>query len=297
MVYITAGNGGWRDFDTFLRHLGVDEFADENTLKHRYPEAESATWGVPDEFMFRYAAEKLSEAQKSGKPVFIMMLSVTNHPPYKLPQPDKIQDFGLTQAEQSRLANLAENPELNEIFNTFRYANDQLGGFIDKVKNASPDTIIAATGDHNMRAVGYPKPTEAALGHAVPFYLYVPEPYRRNAVFRPERAGSHKDIMPTLYELSLSERSYYSNGCNLLAEKQDKPWCGYGYNTEVAVLDDGFYHFGNQTFFPWTDAAGTHAGERPATPKHPEKIRQARFYGAFLDWQLNRMVVGETAVK
>lgn len=297
VVYITAGNGGWRGFDTFLRHLGVDEFADENMLKHRYPEAKSATWGVPDEFMFRYAEEKLSEAQKSGQPVFIMMLSVTNHPPYKLPPPEKIQDFGLTEAERNRLANLAENPELNEIFNTFRYANDRLGAFIGKVKHLPPDTIIAATGDHNIRAVGYPKPNEAALGHAVPFYLYVPEPYRHNAVFKPERAGSHKDIMPTLYELSLSKQNYYGNGCNLVAEKQDKPWCGYGYNTEVAVLEDGFYHFGNQTFFPWTDAAGTRAGEHPATPKHPDKIKQARSYGAFLDWQLNRMVVGKTAAR
>ena len=106
VVYITAGNGGWRDFDTFLRHLGVNEIIDENTLKTRYPEAKSGTWGVPDEFMFRYAEEELARAEKSGTPVFIMMMSVTNHPPYHLPAPAQKLPFGRTRAKtpcQSRL--------------------------------------------------------------------------------------------------------------------------------------------------------------------------------------------------
>lgn len=76
--------GGWRDFDSFLRHLGVHEIIDENAIKARYPEAQSSTWGVPDEFMFRYAEDELKQARKNNTPVFIMMLSVTNHPPLSI---------------------------------------------------------------------------------------------------------------------------------------------------------------------------------------------------------------------
>ena len=39
-------------------------------------------------------------------------------------------------------------------------------------------TYIAATGDHKLRGIGYlDHPDEAMFGHAVPFYLYIPEKY------------------------------------------------------------------------------------------------------------------------
>ncbi|MCF7521646.1 sulfatase-like hydrolase/transferase [Neisseria sp. ZJ106] len=298
-VYITAGNGGWRDFDTFLRHLGVDEFIDENTLKTRYPEAEAATWGVPDEFMFRYAEEVLQQAESSGKPVFIMMMSVTNHPPYRLPPPHQARDFALTAAEQQRLSALASGKELNEVFNTFRYSNDQLGKFIGHVKQHAADTVIAATGDHNMRAIGYPEPNETALGHGVPFYLYVPQAYRSNAVYRPERAGSHKDIMPTLYALSLSQRAYYQTGCNLTAATSDSAWCGYGYNPEVLITDNGFYHQVSKMFYPWNGKAPLLAETAAAAVPQADQavIQRGSAYTEFLDWQINRMVTGRPSEK
>ncbi|WP_349306493.1 sulfatase-like hydrolase/transferase [Neisseria subflava] len=84
---------GWRDFDSFLRHLGVHEIIDENAIKARYPEAQSSTWGVPDEFMFRYAEDELKQARKNNTPVFIMMLSVTNHPPINYLNLTKLKIF------------------------------------------------------------------------------------------------------------------------------------------------------------------------------------------------------------
>ena len=292
VVYITAGNGGWRDFDTFLRHLGVNEIIDENTLKTRYPEAKSGTWGVPDEYMFRYAEEELARAEKSGTPVFIMMMSVTNHPPYHLPAPHQLKNFRLDEQEQKRLANLASGKELNEIFNTFRYSNDQLGRFIGKAKTIAPDTIIAATGDHNMRAIGYPESADVALGHSVPFYLYVPQAYRGSTEYHPERAGSHKDILPTLYNLSLSKSSYYQTGCNLTAPQPDSAWCGYGYNPEVIITERGFYHQHSKAFHKWDNQNIQTAESRPSTPDGEDQaiIRRASAYTPFLEWQINRIV-------
>ncbi len=181
--------------------------------------------------MFRYAAEVLAEAEQSGKPVFVMMMSMTNHPPYKLPAPHQRLAFKLDNQEQSRLSQLATGEALNEILNTFRYSNDQLGRFISEVKQHAPHTVIAATGDHNMRAIGYPEPNETALGHAVPF-ICMCRPNTATKRFTGPTAGSHKDVMPTLYALSLSERDYYQNGCNLVAAEPSSPWCGYGYNSE-----------------------------------------------------------------
>ena len=295
VIYITAGNGGWRDFDNFLRHLGVQEFIDENAIKMRYPEAQSGTWGVPDEFMFRYAADELAKAKQDGRPVFIMMMSVTNHPPYHLPAPYQSKDFRLDAQERQRFSNLVPGDVLNEVFNTFRYSNDQLGRFISNVKSAAPDTIIAATGDHNMRAIGYPESNETALGHSVPFYLYVPPAYRAQAVYRPERAGSHKDILPTLYSLSLSGARYYQTGCNLTAIQPDSPWCGYGYNPEVLITEHGFYNLANKHYHRWTGAGVQTAESARSEPDKEDQalIRRGENYTSFLEWQINRIVTAQ----
>ena len=296
IVYITAGNGGWRDFDNFIRHLGADEIIDENTIKTRYPEAVSATWGIPDEYMFRYAADELKRAEQDGKPVFIMLLSITNHPPYQLPAPHQRQNFHLTAQEQSRLSSLAQGDTLNEVFNTYKYSNDQLGNFVSQVKQNSPHTIIAATGDHNMRAISYPALQDTALGHGVPFYLYVPPEYRAGAQYQPERAGSHKDIVPTLYALSLSQAQYYQTGCNLTApaETADNPFCGYGYNPEVILTDHGFYNTKNQQYRTWQNGDTLTANAQPSTPSAADQqiIQQAIANSPFLEWQLNRIVAG-----
>ncbi|WP_455017719.1 LTA synthase family protein [Kingella oralis] len=296
IVYITAGNGGWRDFDNFIRHLGADEIIDENTIKTRYPQAVSATWGIPDEYMFRYAADELKRAEQDGKPVFIMLLSITNHPPYQLPAPHQRQNFHLTAQEQSRLSSLAQGDTLNEVFNTYKYSNDQLGNFISQVKQNSPHTIIAATGDHNMRAISYPDPQDTALGHGVPFYLYVPPEYRTQAQYQPQRAGSHKDIVPTLYALSLSQAQYYQTGCNLTAPSEDaaNPFCGYGYNPEVILTNNGFYNTKNQQYRTWQNGDTLTANAQPSTPSSADQqiIQQAIANSPFLEWQLNRIVAG-----
>ena len=272
--------------------MGVNEIIDENTLKSHYPEAESGTWGVPDEFMFRYAEKELAQAEKSGKPVFIMMMSVTNHPPYRLPAPHQAKNFRLTEQEKQRLTALASGKELNEIFNTFRYSNDQLGRFIGRAKTIAPDTIIAATGDHNMRAIGYPEPNETALGHSVPFYLYIPPAYRTHAAYHPERAGSHKDILPTLYNLSLSKARYYQTGCNLTAPQPDSPWCGYGYNPEILITEHGFYNLSNKEFRRWNNRGVQAAETMPSKPPAEDRphIDRGSAYTSFLDWQINRIV-------
>ena len=66
----------------------------------------------------------------------------------------------------------------------------------------------------------------------MPFYVYAPPAYRANAVYDRERIGSHKDIMPTLYQLSLSQAPYFQSGCDLLARHPDSGWC-FGFNAPI----------------------------------------------------------------
>jgi phosphoglycerol transferase MdoB-like AlkP superfamily enzyme len=293
VVYVTPGSGAWRNLNQFLPRLGVGEFMDASGLKRLYPEASESAWGVPDEFMFRYIETRLERAEQEGKPVLVISMSITLHPPYQAPPGHPRTDFDLSEVERERLAHLAQGQNLNEMLNTLRYANDQLGRFIGRIKARAlgQHTLIAVTGDHNIRGIGYPDPRELALGHAVPFYLYAPPAYRGASHFDPARVGSHKDIWPTLYALSLSDTPYYRTGCDLLAAQPDPLWCG-GYNPEVAITAEGAYTLrGPAEFRPWAAAAGLMLGER-RTMTPAQQAWQARWsaYTGLLQWQINRQV-------
>lgn len=292
IIYITGGNGAWRGFDAFSKHLGVHEFIDETALRKHYPQARLNTWGVADEYMFRYAAERLEQAQHEHQPIFIFMMSVTNHPPYQLPETSQRQNFPFNNEELNRFSALGNRTQINEVFNTYRYANDQLGQFISHAKELG-NTFVAATGDHNLRGISYPKAEDMILGHSVPFYLYVPQAYRNNAVYQPERVGSHKDIMPTLYNLSLSQQNYFKTGCNLTAvDISNDTWCGYGYNHEVLILPSGGMDFQNKQFHAWDNINKlTLETQTSAIPTHDVAAAQrGQNYNAFLDWLINRMI-------
>lgn len=293
IVYITAGNGAWRNLNRFLPHLGVDEFVEQNTLKEAFPDATISTWGVPDEYMFKYAEQRLAQAEKQGEPIMIMMMSITNHPPYQLPPNHPYHPYSFTPQELTRLKNMGNEDEIRTMFNTFSYSNDQLGRFISWVK-AQPlgsHTLIAATGDHNIRGIGYPDPAELMLSHAVPFYLYVPTTYQYQTLYDKTRIGSHKDIMPTLYQLALSSTPYYQTGCNLVALKLDSPWCNVGYNPYVTINQQGAYALINNTFQPWQDDTGLLV--KPVTTMNEEQqqtLARWQSWSLLLHWQLNQQI-------
>jgi phosphoglycerol transferase MdoB-like AlkP superfamily enzyme len=83
-AFIYPGNMMWRNLAGYLPLQGVELFYDENELIALYPEAERdrTAWGVPDEYAYRLAEKLLRE---SDRPVFIGILTTTNHPPYQVP--------------------------------------------------------------------------------------------------------------------------------------------------------------------------------------------------------------------
>src|SRR5690606_16548059 len=122
-------------------------------------------------------------------------------------------------------------------------------------------------------------------------YLYVPPAYRGASHFDPARVGSHKDIWPTLYTLSLSDTPYYRTGCDMLAEAPDPIWCG-GYNPEVAITREGAYGIkDSDDFRPWAGASGLMLGEsQPMLPSQRQWRDRWNAYTDLLQWQLDRQV-------
>lgn len=292
-VFITSGNGSWMNLSTFLKGIGFDEVIEQNDLVNRYPSAKVGAWGTFDEFSYRYAEELLDEAEKKHEKMFIMILTITNHPPFEVPSDFKQPPLELDEHVRKRLAALPYN--IDKVIASFQYANDAIGRFIGRIdqKDIGKHTLIAATGDHNIRGFGYPDVKEYVLKVSVPFYIHIPPGYRQSPgfVYDKKRVGSHKDILPTLYCLSLSDTPYFRRGINLFANNVTSPWY-FAFNEELALTEDGAYPLtGVPTFYPWLDNESLFlASAKPFNNELKAEHDRYMAYKALLRWQINRQV-------
>ena len=235
--FISAGLSTWRNLGDFALAQGFDEFIDQNKIIELIPKATAATWGVYDEYMFQAVEKILKEAKE---PTFIFMLSVTNHPPYKIPDHAKHMNRDYKIVEQAY-----HNSDIYDMYDTFHYANDQLGKFVLKVMDQpelSNNTIVAFSGDHNVRGLNvYNKINDQIRGHQVPFFVYIPSSIKESLTdfqFDPKRFASHKDLMTTLFNLSLSNIDYYNTGCNLFAPSKECHF-NFAFNGNITVDQNG----------------------------------------------------------
>lgn len=296
VVFISPGNMMWRNLVNYLPVQGVDALYDQNALLEMYPESakEMTDWGLPDEYAYRLAEQLLKEAKQ---PLFISILTVTNHPPYVVPshyvpRPVAVTDGVRRHAEEGQIDQL-------NILRTYQYAADAFGRFVADIKGSplGTHTLIAASGDHQMRRVKAYYPAEQMLDRAVPFYLYVPKAILKRIPWRFEatRPGSHKDIFPTLYAFSLSDMPYQALGGRNLLAPQDDPARAFGYNETVWIDANGAYPLtGNPVRYPWVSGEDWYLGEA-AQPIDEVQRQRMQAYPALLRWQLNARVAGVIA--
>lgn len=284
-VFITSGNGMWRSLVPYLLCQDIDEAYDQNDLIDIFPEAKQTVsyWGVADEFSFQLAEKLLRE---SDEPLFISILTITNHPPYLAPKhyvPKPITPASL----QERIGKNEE--ERRGILSSFQYAADALGHFIERIEQSGLDekTIIAATGDHHIRGLQYDYPKAYFQNVTVPFFVRVPEKIKAHLSLRfdPNQLGSHQDVMPTLYHLSLSDSEYW-NACGQNLFSADKTH--FVFNCTLWADNEGVVDFNSQEWkkFYWQDQQLL-AGEAEVSADEQQKIRN---YLALLAWQSDYMV-------
>ena len=253
-IYITSGNRAWESVGDYVIMLGADAVYDSNFLMSYYPQSKNTTnvYGVLDEFAYKFALELL---QKTEKPLFIVLLTTTNHPPYILPQNFVPPKYDL----ETKIPLFRENnkDKIHTSLSAFSYASNAFGDFVTSIKNSNlaQNTIIAGSGDHTFR--DFKASHNVPLNHAVPFYLYVPNTYtkdfkKRGFEFDPQKLGSHKDILPTLYALSLNEYDYLSVGGRNLFDKNAPEVYEFALNERVWVDDEGIYPANSKVGYKYT---------------------------------------------
>ena len=237
-LFVYAGFEGENNNANYLRQQGFDEFIGAHKLKTLYPKMGDSVWGGEDKYVYDYVWDTLSKSDQQDKPLFIVSLSVTNHPPYVLP---KTTTQPAEQINQTLVARLQNLPPVS--VETFKYTNEHLGTLLSQVKqsNLKNNIIMAFTGDHAIRGMSF-SATEQLHQISVPFYLYVPNQYMPDNEVDTQQIASHKDIMPTLYNLALSDAKYPNLGRHLLAPADPASPHNFAYHSHYFVMDNVIYN-------------------------------------------------------
>ncbi|MDR0617706.1 MAG: sulfatase-like hydrolase/transferase [Endomicrobium sp.] len=273
--FIYGDNTSWRNFGSFALNLGFNEVLSAGIIKKDFPRG---PWGVYDEYLFDLVFETLS---KSSNGNFIYVLTTTNHPPYTIHDRYSVLPLEIPDSLKN---NIQDMSEAKKRFASYQYSNEMLGRFISKVKSSkyASNTIIAVTGDHNFNNYNIENFFDSIR---VPFYLYVPNTLKPkeydNTVF-----GCHLDIMPTLYNLSLSDVEYMSEGKNLFSKKSEDHVMIYGdyiFNKNYAVCKDIFSQ--KQTFYTLNNSKLTISHE---TNEHKKLLKKFLSMVAISDYLIRK---------
>ena len=172
---------------------------------------------MADEYLYGEALKRMDALAGNGQPVFLSLLTVSNHRPYTYPA-----------------GRIDKDPAKKRRENAATYADWSFGDFIDKARGHAwfRDTVFVFMGDHGPRVYGaaqVPIP-----GYRVPLLFYSPSHIaaEQNPVL-----GSNMDVAPTL--LGLLGLSYDSPffGVDLRRVKAGEGRIVMEHNFSVALGD------------------------------------------------------------
>ncbi len=221
-VFLTAGSVGWRQLDKNLPLQGFDELYGEQAIMAAFPGTTRGVWGVGDEFMFKFAQKLLDDRKPNDKPLFLVMLSITNHSPHAVPAHYTLQPINPNRLP-AFVSSDREDPILRGMLETYQYSTNALGDFVKHLREAGQldDTVVAATGDHNAR-LNYNPNGYWHHSNGVPVLFWVPKSIA-TPVYDAKRWVSHRDILPTLGALALGKTPEPEEGRFLFAKADGRP--------------------------------------------------------------------------
>lgn len=177
-AFLYGGRALFDNMGHYWSTIGFDTVLDQGDIAEP---GFTTIWGVADEFLFTEALNRLDAQTNSGQPMFLSMLTVSNHRPHTFPQ-----------------QHLAWDERVGKFENSARYAAWAFADFVERARAHSwfADTVFIFVGDHGPRINGAAQvPVE---GFRVPLLFYGPGiiPAGRN-----DTVGSSLDMAPTLLGL------------------------------------------------------------------------------------------------
>lgn len=210
-LFFMTHESQYDNMNAFLRTNGFDEIYSQED----YPKDKIVNhFGVADDYLFEYALPVLRCHAQQGTPFFATLLTISNHPPYVIPE--KYQDKSLTPEEQ-----------------IVRYSDDCIRHFMEAAEREewAENTIFVFLGDHG-KLMGK---TDCELPES---FNHIPLIFHSRSLQPQERLqfAGQVDIAPTL--LALLGISYTQNNLGLdLLNDTPRPMAFYTADKTIAARD------------------------------------------------------------
>ena len=220
-LFFMTHESQYDNMNAFFRTNGFDEiYAEED-----YPKEKIANhFGVQDDYLYEYAMPILREKGRSGKPFFAALLSISNHPPYVIPE-----------YFTPRSAVMEDK--------IVEYADWSIRKFMEWAKGEEwySNTIFVLMGDHG-KMVGTPE-CEMPMS-----YNHVPLMVFGQGIDAGHIAGygGQIDVAPTL--LGMLGIDYLQNNYGIDMLKESRPCIYYGADNLIAARNhDHLYIYSPET--------------------------------------------------
>ena len=211
-MFFMSHEAQYDNMKAFFSTNGYDDiYSQEN-----YPEKEVVnSFGVSDHFELGYALNTINQKAKKGKPFMATILTISNHPPYVIPDYFKPK----TQEKEMQIV---------------EYADWAIGDFLKKAAKEPwyKNTIFVIQADHG-KLVGQSEGELPQSYNHIPLIVFGPGvPQMQYAGL-----GMQVDVMPTLFHLMHLNYEYEGFGVDLL--KQQRPMVFYSADNQIVARDHG----------------------------------------------------------
>jgi phosphoglycerol transferase MdoB-like AlkP superfamily enzyme len=223
-VFLYNGLFSWDNKEGFFRNHGIDRFI--GTDDYRDPVFRDPVWGVSDLDVYRRANQEF-RSMAVEKPFLGVILTLSNHSPFNLPDP-------------LPFPRIVTGDHLEGRFNAMRYADWALGEFFRQASREEyfKDTLFVITGDHGYAVPPNITPMALTRFH-VPLLFYAPG---RLASQRRDTVASQVDIGPSVMGLVGINDPTQAWGRNLFSPALNDPGFAVikpsGSEEVVALIED-----------------------------------------------------------
>lgn len=211
-MFFMTHESQYDNMNAFFRTNGYDAvYAQEN-----YPVSERVNaFGVSDHFLFNYGLQRINETAQQDKPWMATLLTVSNHPPYVIP-------------------NWFKPKSKDEEYQIVEYADWCIGDFLAKARQQSwyDNTLFVIMADHGKIVGQVDSELPESYNH-IPLLIFGPgvEPHIT------DQLAAQVDVMPTVLGLLGAEYDFDGFGVNLLTTQRHQVF--YTADDQVAARDRG----------------------------------------------------------
>jgi len=209
-MFFMTHESQYDNMNAFLRTNGYDEvFAQED-----YPKSERVNaFGVSDRFLLDYGLDKINEADRAGQPWMATLLTISNHPPYVIPEWFKPQ----SQKEEYQIV---------------EYADWCIGSFLAQARQQAwyDNTLFVIMADHGKLVGNVSSELPESYNH-IPLLIFGPGIQPQVS----DQLATQIDVMPTV--LGLLGVDYDFEGFGIDLRKQHREMVFYTADDQIVARD------------------------------------------------------------